>query len=52
MPPYVDQTELFIEIYKEAFEIAADDDAGLFIELQSDFLLSGANVAIKNVVTG
>ena len=31
---------------------AADDDAGIFIELQSDFLLSGANVAINNRVTG
>jgi len=37
---------------REAFEIAEDDKAGLVVEIQSDFLLSGINVAINNVATG
>lgn len=50
--PYVDQTELYVELLREAFEIAEDDKAGLVVELQSDFLLSGVNLAISNVATG
>ena len=49
MPPYVDQSSLYVEILNEFFEIAEDDKAGLVVELQSDFLLSGVNVAISNV---
>jgi len=52
VPPYIDQTELYVEILREAFEIAEDDKAGLIVELQSDFLLSGVNAAISNVATG
>ena len=50
--PYVDQRELYIEILREGFEISEEDDAGLSIDLHSDFLLSGVNVAINNVATG
>jgi hypothetical protein len=51
-PPYVDQSSLYTEIMREAFEIAEDDKAGVDIEIQSDFLLSGVNLAINNVHTG
>lgn len=37
---------------RQSFEIAKDDDAGLQIEIQSDFLLSGVIVALKNQQTG
>jgi len=37
---------------REAFEIAEDDEAGLVVEVQSDFLLSGVNLAITNKETG
>lgn len=37
---------------REGFEIAEDDEAGLEIELHSDFLLNGVNVAISNTATG
>jgi hypothetical protein len=50
--PYVDQRELYVEILREGFEVSEEDDAGLDIELHSDFLLSGVNVAINNVATG
>jgi hypothetical protein len=33
---------------REKFEISEDDEAGLVVELQSDFLLSGVNMAISN----
>lgn len=49
---HVDQHELYLEIFRKGFEIEADDEAGLIIEVQSDFLLSGVNVAINNVATG
>jgi hypothetical protein len=52
LPPFVDQTSLYVEIMRDAFEIAEDDKAGLIVEIQSDFLLSGINVAINNVATG
>lgn len=52
VPPYIDQNELYIEIFKEGFEIEEDDNAGLLIDVQSDFLLSGVNLAINNVATG
>ena len=52
LPPYVDQTSLYVEIMREAFELAEDDKAGLVVEIQSDFLLSGINLAINNVETG
>lgn len=42
---------LKIEILREGFEIDEDDEAGLVIELHSDFLLSGVNIAIHNVAT-
>jgi len=43
---------LYVEIIREGFEISEEDDAGLDIETQRDFLLSGVNVAISNVATG
>lgn len=52
LPPLVDQTSLYVEIMRAGFEIAQDDKAGLVVEVQSDFLLSGINVAINNVETG
>jgi len=52
LPPYIDTNGLFVEVFRESFEIAEDDDAGLVIELVSDFLLSGVNLAINNVATG
>ena len=33
LPPYVDQTSLYVEIMREAFEIAEDDKAGLVVEI-------------------
>jgi len=50
--PHKDQTELFVPILREDFEIAEDDEAGLIVEVQSDFLLSGVHVAVKNRHTG
>ena len=50
--PYVDQSELYVEVIREGFEISEEDQAGLLIEVQSDFLLAGINVAINNVATG
>jgi hypothetical protein len=50
--PPVDQAALYKEIMKEGFEISDDDEAGLDIELHSDFLLNGVNVAISNTATG
>ena len=52
LPPYIDQSELYHEVMREAFEIAEDDEAGLVVEVQSDFLLSGVNLAITNKETG
>ena len=52
LPPYIDQSELYHEIYRGTFEIAEDDEAGLVVEIQSDFLLSGVNLAISNRETG
>ena len=52
VPPYIDQTELYVEILREAFEVAEDDEAGLIVDLHSDFLLSGVNAALSNVATG
>lgn len=52
LPPYVNTDELYVEVVRESFEVAEDDDAGLVIEIVSDFLLSGVNLAINNVVTG
>jgi hypothetical protein len=49
---HVDQHELYHEILRKGFEIEEDDEAGLVIEVQSDFLLSGVNLAINNVATG
>jgi len=52
LPPYVDTAGLYVEVLRESFEVAEDDDAGLVIELVSNFLLSGVNLAINNVATG
>jgi len=45
-------SELFVEVMREQFEIAADDDAGIEIDLRNDFLFSGVNAALKNLATG
>mgnify|MGYP000424204511 FL=1 len=50
--PLIDQTELYVEVFRESFEVSPEDDVGLDIEVRSDFLLSGVNVAINNVATG
>lgn len=52
MPPYLDTDSLFVEVFRESFEVAEDDDAGIVIDVNSDFLLSNVNFAINNVVTG
>lgn len=52
LPPYIDQRELYVEILREGFEISEEDDAGLDIEFNSDFLLAGVNVAISNTESG
>jgi hypothetical protein len=41
-----------VEVFREGFEIAEDDEAGILVEVQSDFLLSGLNFAVANVQTG
>ena len=33
LPPYIDQSELYHEVMREAFEIAEDDVAGLVVEV-------------------
>ena len=50
--PYIEQTELYKEVLREGFEIAEDDEAGIMVEVQSDFLLSGVNFMLLNVQTG
>lgn len=50
--PLTDQRDLYVEILREGFEVSPEDDVGLDIEVHSDFLLSGLNVAISNVATG
>mmetsp|Transcript_21057 Transcript_21057/g.32606 ORF Transcript_21057/g.32606 Transcript_21057/m.32606 type:complete len:287 (+) Transcript_21057:781-1641(+) len=52
VPPYIDQSELYKELFREGFEIAEDDEAGLVVDVHSDFLLSGVNFALSNVATG
>jgi hypothetical protein len=37
---------------REGFRITEDDDAGMVIDIENDFLLSGVNFAISNVATG
>lgn len=49
---HTEQTELFVPLLREDFEIAEDDDAGLVLELWSDFLLAGVHIAVKNRHTG
>jgi hypothetical protein len=44
--------DLFVELFRESFEVAEDDNIGIFIEVQSDFLLGGAHVVLQNTVTG
>jgi len=44
--------DLYIEIFRESFEIAEDDDTGIFIEINSDFLLGGAHLVLQNTMTG
>lgn len=50
--PPVDQGALYMEIMKEGFEVSEEDEAGIEIELHSDFLLNGVNIAISNSKTG
>lgn len=50
--PPVDQGTMYTELMRDGFEISNDDEAGLEIELHSDFLLNGVNVAISNTATG
>jgi hypothetical protein len=52
VPPYLQQSELFVEVMRESFRITEDDDAGMIIEVENDFLLSGVNFAISNIATG
>jgi hypothetical protein len=42
----LDASELFVELFRESFEVAEDDNIGVFIQVQSDFLLSGAHVVL------
>ena len=51
-PPYLDQGALYLELMREGFEISQDDEAGLAIDIESDFLLSDVNVAVRNRATG
>ena len=48
----LESSELFVEVFREKFDIAQDDNIGLFIEVQTDFLLVGAHVVLQNTVTG
>lgn len=41
-----------MELFRESFEVAEDDNIGVFIEVQSDFLLAGAHVVLQNTITG
>jgi hypothetical protein len=50
--PPVDQGALYTEIMKEGFDVSEEDEAGVEIELHSDFLLGGVNVALSNTATG
>ena len=51
-PPYLEQEELYLEIMREGFRISEDDDAGMVIDIENDFLLSGVSFAISNIATG
>ena len=48
----MNEHELLVEVMRSTFEIAEDDDAGIEIDLRNDFLLSGVNVGIRNLVNG
>jgi len=48
----IEQPDLFVELFRESFEIAEDDNAGLAIEVNSDFLLAGVHVVLQNTATG
>ena len=52
VPPYLEQSELYVEIMREGFRITEDDDAGMIIDIENDFLLSGVNFVIRNIATG
>ena len=48
----MNEKELLIEVMRSTFEIADDDDAGIQIDLRNDFLLSGINIGIRNLLNG
>ena len=52
VPPYLEQAELYVEFMRQGFRITEDDEAGMIIDIQNDFLLSGVNFAISNIATG
>ena len=33
VPPYIDQLDLYRELFKEGFEVAEDDEAGIMVEV-------------------
>jgi len=39
-------SDLFVELFRESFEIAEDDNTGIMIEVESDFLLGGAHLVL------
>lgn len=47
-----DTKDLFLELFRESFEVAEDDNIGIFVDVQSDFILGGAHVVLQNTVTG
>ena len=51
-PPYLEQQDLFVELLRQGFRITEDDEAGMVIDIENDFLLSGVNFAIWNLATG
>ena len=43
---------MFLTVFKTSLLFEEDDDAGISIELNSDFLLSAANVVVRSSQTG
>lgn len=48
----MNERELLVEVMRSKFEIAEDDDAGIMIDIRNDFLLSGINIGIRNLING
>ena len=46
----MNERELLVEVMRSTFEIAEDDDAGIQIDLRNDFLMSGINIGIRNLI--